>query len=513
MGSIQSEKDGNMSSSKIKRGNYLSKSLFIRGLQCHKSLYLQKYRPELKDEITEETQRGFDIGHEVGFLAQRLFPGGLIVPYEGLSYSEQIDMTQSLIGQGIDTIYEAAFSHHGVFVKADILHRGSSGWEIYEVKSSSNLDDKDYYKDDVSVQYYVISGTGLPVAKVFLVHINKEYVRHGEIEVHKLFKMVDHTETVKGKESFIAEEIQKQQEMLKSGEPPVIDIGPQCDDPFACDFKGYCWSHIPAPSVFDFRDKGKPNGFALYRQGIVRMEDVSPDSLGWRQKMQLDGVLHHKNHIDVGAVRTFIQSLWYPMCFMDFETTFMVPVPMYDGTSPYQLVPFQFSLDIIEKPGGELAHHEFLADGATNPQKEFLETLLAKVPRNACILVWNQSFEASRLKELADAFPEKNSDIDHLINNIRDLMVPFQDKSFYHWQFNGSYSIKAVLPALVPELSYDNMEISNGGMAASAWLRMVHSNDDEEKAAIRKQLLEYCHLDTLAMVRILEKISIADVPY
>jgi hypothetical protein len=240
------------------------------------------------------------------------------------------------------------------------------------------------------------------------------------------------------------------------------------------------------------------------------MENVSPDILGWRQKMQLDGMLHQKNHIDVDAVHQFIESLWYPICFMDFETTYMVPIPMYDGIRPYQMVPFQYSVHVLHEPGGELVHHEFLADGSTNPQKEFLEQLLAIVPRNACILVWNQGFEIPRLKELAEAFPEKSGKIDHIINNIRDLMIPFRDKSIYHWQFNGSYSLKDVLPALVPELSYDNLEISVGGMASSAWLHMIQSKDEEEKSTIRKQLLQYCHLDTFAMVKILEKMKRED---
>jgi len=234
------------------------------------------------------------------------------------------------------------------------------------------------------------------------------------------------------------------------------------------------------------------------------MEDVPSDSLGWRQKLQLDGVLHQKNHIDVDAVRNFLQSLWYPLCFMDFETTFMVSIPIFDGTRPYQQVTFQFSADVINNPGCELEHHEFLADGNTNPQKEFLERLLAIVPSNACVLVWNKGFEISRLKELADTFPEKSSEINHLISNVRDLMKPFQDKSIYYWQFNGSFSIKAVLPALVPELSYDNLDISDGAAASSSWLRIIQSKNEEEKSSIRKQLLQYCHLDTLAMVRILE---------
>ena len=223
--------------------------------------------------------------------------------------------------------------------------------------------------------------------------------------------------------------------------------------------------------------------------------------------MQVDGVLHRKNHLDAETIRSFLESLWYPLCFMDFETTVMVPVPLYDGTRPYQQVPFQYSVHILSEPGGDLEHHGYLSDGATNPQQEFLKGLIAIIPLNACVLVWNQSFEATRLKELADAFPERSSAIKRLINQIRDLMVPFRDKSLYHWQFNGSYSIKAVLPALVPGMSYDQLEISDGGEASAAWLRMVQANDSGEKAAIREQLLRYCALDTLAMVKILEKMQ------
>ena len=484
---------------------YLSKTLFIKGLQCHKSLYLHKYRPELKDALTKETERLFSSGHEVGKLAQNLFPGGIEVPYEGLSHFEQLEMTQSLIKEGRDTLYEAAFCHDGVFVKADILHRGSDGWDFYEVKKSSHV--YPHHVNDLSLQYHVLTGSGIPVSRAFIVHIDNKYIRNRDIDVEKLFSKVDLTEIVKDRQAFIAQEIAKERIMLR-GKEPAIDIGPHCYDPYACDFKGHCWSHIPSPSVFDYRDIGMPDSFALYRQGIVKMEDVSPDTLGWRQKLQLDGVLYQKNHIDIGAVKAFIDSLWYPLCFMDFETTCRIPIPLFDGTRPNQFIPFQFSLHIMDKPDGELSHYEFLAGGKVNPQKEFLEKLFAAVPRNACILVWNQSFEVARLKELADAFPDKKADIFAMIGNVRDLMMPFSDKSIYHWQFNGSYSIKDVLPALVPELSYDNLEVSDGGTASSAWVRMIQSNDNSEKETFRKELLEYCHLDTLAMVKILEKISI-----
>jgi hypothetical protein len=237
------------------------------------------------------------------------------------------------------------------------------------------------------------------------------------------------------------------------------------------------------------------------------MEDMPFDSLGWRQQLQHNGYFQHKSHVDVEAVKGFLDSLWYPLCFMDFETIYQVPVPMFDGTRPFQQVPFQFSLHILHEQGGELEHIEYLADGTVNPQAEFLDRLLAAVPRNACILVWQQSFEIPRLKELAAAYPERALEIEALIDNVRDLMIPFRDKSIYHWQFHGSYSIKKVLPALAPELSYDQLEISDGGMASSEWLRMIQASDETEKSIIRQSLLEYCKMDTYAEVWILEEMK------
>jgi hypothetical protein len=185
----------------------------------------------------------------------------------------------------------------------------------------------------------------------------------------------------------------------------------------------------------------------------------------------------------------------------------MVAVPLFDGMRPYQQVPFQYSLDIIHAPGGEPEHHAFLSDGKVNPQDEFLERLLAEIPPGACILTWNKTFEIGRLEELAAAFPGKRDAIHAVIRNIRDLMAPFREKSVYHWKFEGSYSIKVVLPALVPELSYDALPIRDGEMASSAWVRMIQSPDDAERSTIRKDLFRYCHLDTYAMVRILEKMK------
>lgn len=487
------------------RVGFLSKSRFIKGLQCHKAIWLQTHHPELQDKVSASQQAVFDAGTDVGVLAQSLYPGGVEIPFDGLSVTEQLAMTQDEIQKGTKTIYEAAFSFDNVFVKVDILHKGKGGWELYEVKGATEA--KEVYLNDIAVQYYVASGAGIKVKKAALVHIDKSYVRVGEINVQGLFAIQNVTKTILEKQPFIVAELKSMRSMLKKDVPP-IDIGPHCSDPYVCSFHGHCWAHIPSPSVFDFADLGKPDGFKYYKQGIVKMKDVPRASLGWRQQLQYDGTLHKKNFVDTDAIRKFIDSLWYPLAFMDFETTCMVPVPIFDGTRPFQSVPFQYSLHWMESPKGKLKHSEYLGSAKGDPQKQFLTTLLDSIPKNACVLTWNKSFEGKVLRALGERFPKYHKRIHEIIENMVDLMAPFRSKQIYHWQFDGSYSIKSVLPALIPELSYETLNISDGGAAADSWLRMRSSNDPEEQTQIRRDLLEYCHLDTLAMVRILDKMKI-----
>lgn len=285
---------------------------------------------------------------------------------------------------------------------------------------------------------------------------------------------------------------------------PAIDIGRHCSDPYDCTFTGHCWQHIPKPSVFDLRGQGRPNPYALYQQGIIRIEDVPRGRLGGAQKLQVDGLLSQQNYIDHAAVRVFLDGLWYPLCFLDFETLYLTPVPLFDGTRPYQQVVFQYSLHIIDQAGEAPRHIEYLAEPDEQPQQAVLDNLLEALPENACVLVYNRAFEASILRGLAERFPEHHARIETIINAIRDLMVPFQKKQIYLWQMNGSYSLKDVLPALVPELSYQHLAIATGEMAAAAYLQMIKTQDPAEIAELRTQLLQYCRLDTLGMVKILE---------
>lgn len=479
----------------------LSKSLYIRGLQCHKALYFEKHCSELKDESAADAKARFAAGNEVGDLARDLFPGGVLVPYVKGDFAIQFKQTSDAMASGRKVIHEASFEHDGTIVKVDILRKVGKGWQIYEVKSGTAL--KEVYEHDAALQYFVLTGAGIPVTKVFVTHLNSEYQRRGELDLAQLFTVVDVTKEAKALQAGIATEIAAQRKMLAGKKPPKIDIGPHCSTPYDCDFSGHCWQHLPEESVFDLRGKGVDK-FKLYRNNMVALKDVPLDLLNGKQRQQAGAAAKKKVIVDRERLREFLAQLWYPLCFLDFET-FQSPVPPYDGLRPYQQVPFQYSLHYQKKRNGKLYHREFLAAPATDPRKEFLERLLADIPEGACILAYNKSFEIGRLKELAEHFPKYRKKIQAIIDNVVDLIDPFRQRMIYSWKQRGSHSIKQVLPAFVKGMSYEGMAIADGGEAMEAYHEMCAVADrPEELGELRTALLAYCRQDTLAMVRLVE---------
>ncbi len=476
----------------------LSKSLILKGMQCPKALYLTKNPPDFEFPPDPARDARFQAGSEVGIIAQGLFPGGVEVPYEGLSIPKQVEKTRQLIDQGINVIYEASFDFNGIFVKADILVRRDGMWEIHEVKMSTSV--KEVNLDDVAIQHYVLSRCGLSVSRAFLVHIDNSYVRRGELDVHRLFASVDITDEVLKRQTALPAIIARLREDLQKGEPD-IDIGPHCSDPYECDFIPWCWRHIPKDSIFSLRGRGIDK-FAWYRQGTIRIEDLPLDALNGAQRFQAETTLNRQDVVEPDKIREFLDSLWYPLCHLDFET-FDTPVPPFDGTRPYQKIPFQYSLHIQSSAGAEPEHCEYLVERGRDPRRELAERLLAEIPEEACVLTYNQAFEKGVLRGLAETFPDLADALNVRIDNIRDLMVPFKKRHLYRWQMRGSYSIKEVLPALVPDLTYKGLSIGEGGMAMLAYHEMCRTDDLFRLAEIRENLLEYCRLDTLAMVRIL----------
>lgn len=476
----------------------LSKSLVLKGLQCPKALYLAKHPPAFVLPPQPDRDAMFRTGHQVGALAQQLFPGGVEVPFEGLSIAAQIARTRALIDAGQQVIYEASFDYGGIFVKVDILVRSGSTWQIHEVKMGTAV--KPVNLDDVAIQYYVLRNCGLKVAEAFLVHIDNSYVRRGALDVRQLFASENVSEDVLVRQEGMAALVAGLRQTLR-GDEPRLDIGPHCSDPYECDFIPYCWQHIPENSVFDLRGNGIKK-FDFYRQGLIRFEELPLDRLNAAQRFQVEATLNRQDTVNPDGLKEFLGSLWYPLCHLDFET-FDTPIPPFDGTRPYQKVPFQYSLHLQQNKGAEPLHSEYLVAPGVDPRRELAERLLAEIPAEACVLTYNQAFEKGVLRNLAELFPDLADELLLRVEHVRDLMVPFRRRDVYRWPMRGSYSIKEVLPALVPDLSYAGLEIADGLAAMRAYHEMCALQPGSELERLRREMLKYCELDTLAMVRIL----------
>lgn len=485
----------------------LSKSLYTRGLQCVKSLWLKKYNKEVLTPPDASAQAIFETGNEVGELACQLFPNGVEVEFNSKDYDGMISITQKLIDDGIKNIYEASFKYDGIFVAVDILHINDDGSvEVYEVKSSTEV--KDVYLHDSSIQYYVLNGLGYKVKQVNIVHINNKYERGDELEIDKLFSIADVTNEVLELQDNIPTYLKTFEKFLEDCvNEPEKDIGKHCDDPYSCDAKEYCWNHIPKYSIFNISRIGNKK-FELYNQGVINFTDI-PDisSFSIAQQIQIESELSQKEIINKEAIKEFLDTLTYPIYHLDFET-FQQAIPKWTGISPFIQIPFQYSIHKEDGKGG-LEHKEFLAVDGKDPRYELAKRLVEDIPTDVTVLAYNMGFEKGVIRKFATQFEEFSFHLMCIHDNIKDLMIPFQKKDYYTSSMKGSYSIKNVLPALVPEmeLAYKNLSLVHNGGEAMQTFGNLSKMDEESKQEYRKALLEYCKLDTLAMVRVLDKLK------
>lgn len=484
------------------RNQFLSKTLFLKGLRCKKLLFLSKYHPYLRDEISEKTEEIFQRGNEVTLFARKLFPNGREIP-SNETISRQSSITSFLIEEGVENIFEASFLFNEIFVRADILHKGEEGWEIYEVKSSTGQ--KDEYLYDIALQFYVLRNCGLDIRKACLIHLDNDYTRWGEIEIEKLFKKVDLTKPVLEKQNEIEEAIASLKKVLM-GEMPDVDIGRQCIESYPCEFRGFCWKEVPENSLPAMEIRWLEDKFELYKRGLLYLEELDPEEFNGNPKMYIEAFIRKKVILNKKGIQDFLSSLWYPMAFLDFET-FQSAIPPFDGTKPYQHIPFQYSLHILPSKDVELEHSFYLAPPGIDPRRELIEKLLNEIPSNSCVIVYNEKFEKKIMNELSEFFPEYRERIQEIIKNLRDLMLPFKRKDCYHWKMLGSHSLKRVVFALIPELEYEDLEIKDGEMAMEAYQKLCKANSPEELEKARKSLLNYCFRDTFSMVRLIEELK------
>lgn len=488
----------------------LSKSLYTRGIQCSKSLWLKKYRADVLTPPDASALARFETGNIVGDLACRLFPDGREIPYMEKNLRGMAELTRAWMGEGLEYIYEATFIYEGIVILVDILRNTPDGVEIYEVKSSTEV--KEIYLHDVSIQRYVLERLGYSVKNCHVVHIDNSYVRGDELDMNGLFTIVDVGDEVDALMEGVPVKLAEFEACLGDREnEPDIEIGKQCKNPYDCDALHYCWKvqrEIPDYSVFNIFNLGSRKQVELYAQGIVRIEDI-PDDLPMTaaQRQKVENWKSQASWIDKEKIRAFLETLRYPLYHLDFET-FQQAIPEWRGISPYQQIPFQYSLH-IEHADGTLEHKEYLAEEGSDPRQGLAKRLVEDIPPDATVLAYNMSFEKGVIEKLAAEYEALADHLRRINENMHDLMLPFQKQYYVTPQMQGSYSIKYVLPALVPEMerAYKELDgVQNGSEAMNAFAKLS-SMEPEEKEKTRNALLAYCELDTLAMVKVLEKLK------
>jgi hypothetical protein len=444
----------------------LSKSKYLRGVKCIKNLWLYTNKKD-EQHYSEDNIRVFNRGTSVGELAQAYFPNGkfAVQPGEMPTY-DTARLTQEYIQQGADTIYEATFIYDNTIVAVDLLHKEKDGWHLYEVKSTNSA--KPEHVNDVAVQYYVLKGCGLELADASVMFFNRSYIKRGDINVHQLFSVESVYHQILPMQNAIEQNVAAFHEMVH-GEEPCIEMGKHCDNPYECDFKKYCRALLPP---------------------VIEEEKLS---------------LSNEPVVNNNEIKKFLNTLSYPICHLDFETI-MPGVPLFDESRPYQQIPFQYSIHFCAEKGSDFEHYAYLAPSnlSIDPRKELIAQMIEQTSAAQSILVYNIAFERSRLREMKRDFPEYAAALDSIIDRLVDLMPPFRSKHYRTESMEGKYSIKKVLPAVCTELSYDVLEISNGSDASNIFLELYYSDDKEFVETTRQHLLNYCELDTLAMVKVLE---------
>jgi hypothetical protein len=498
----------------------LTKSRYMSGMQCLRLLWHASKK--LLPDVSIADQHRFDQGHEFETYVYKLFPKGLNLADKALDFKASLEKTKKAI-EDRKTIFEASVMQGEYFIRADILEPVEMSeesesnesdvtseikgkWNLYEIKSTTKV--KEQHIPDLAFQKFVLEKKGMKINKCFLIFLNKEYVKEGEIDASKLIKKEEVTERVGLiDQEEIKERCQEYQKIISQDKIPPIIISKNCNKPYICHLKKFCWATLPKGNVLELTDWRKY--WKLYDDGIIEMKDVPEDlELNAKDRNIKEATIKNEVVILKEPVIHFLKTLVYPLYHFDFET-FDTAVPIYNESRPYQKMPFQYSLH-IEHEDGKLEHFEYLAQGDEDPRPKLLEQLKGEIEKEGpgSVIVFNKSFETSVLTKLAENFPEHKEWIDKVLGRIIDLAVPFQNFHYYNPCQKGSYSIKKVLPAITDN-SYSEMEIDNGGDASALYFysHIKKTLDEDKRKEIRANLIKYCGLDTEAMVWIIKELK------
>jgi predicted RecB family nuclease len=461
--------------------------------------------PKLAAQADDADYAILEQGREVGLLARQLFPSGIEVDGSA-GLDRAIRITKELVANPeVSAIFEGAFLYRDVVVKTDILLRRKENlWRLVEVKSTTDL--KEHHAQDLEIQSYVVSHSGVSLGSIWLAHINRSYALAGEtVDSRQFFVFHNLTQRIRDLQPQIESDLRSQFRVLAVPTPPDVPTGPHCIDPFTCEFFHYCNPPKPADYIGYLPRLSVSALQQLQEMGVDSIHDIPADFDLTEFQRRVCTAMQTGQPWFGEELKNEFSSLHYPLYFMDFETV-NPAIPRFVGMHPYDHVPFQWSVHVQRGPGAAPEHFEFLAMDARDPRKDFISSLCDALGDAGSIIVYNQQFESQRLWELAGWVLEYAEQIRGIQRRLWDLL-PVVRSHIYHPAFGGSFSLKAVLPALVPEMSYDGMEVANGQAAGLAWQAMIAANDECERDAKRRALLAYCGQDTLALVRVLEALQ------
>ncbi len=488
----------------------LTKSRYVNGVQCPAYLWMQVNTPDKIPPFDDGTKHRMNEGIKVGILATRLYADGIKIPDK--VFNENILETGNNL-KNKKPLFEAGFKldvgDDSLYARIDILIPASKNkWDIVEVKSGTKV--KDINVHDVSFQKYVCENLGIKINKCYLMHINSDYVRKKDINLEELFVLDDITSEVKKVLPNVEDKIKTLLNVLKLDKCPPVEMKDLLEAEYNNVAIDDFYNSLPEHNIFKLYRLATKKKVELYEKGIIKIEDITSDvKLNTKQQIQKDCIGNNCEYKDEKKIKKFIDKLKYPHYYLDFET-FNEAIPRFEGTKPYQQIPFQFSLHIVEKEGSKPKHVSFLAEGGKDPRKSFAQALKDNLGDDGDIIVYNQSFEKKIIKETTEFFEEYDEWGKKVLLRIVDLLVPFRSFHFYHPKQNGSASIKKVLPIFSKELKYDDLVIGNGEDASISYLHSHFGDDeisDKEKNKIREALEKYCELDTLAEVVILDELK------
>jgi len=478
---------------------HLSKSRFVAGWQCEKLLWWTVHEPDARELQPDKVlQDLFDQGRQVGELARRQFPGGVLIDHPHHAHAERLTSTQAALDAGAPAIFEASFEAGGVSATVDALLRGPSGWTLIEVKSSSSV--KDEHVPDAAIQAWVLRQAGLHITRVEIMHLNPEYRHPGPAA---LFVRTEVTSLV---EAFLPQVPGLVEELAAALHGPLPDkeIGAHCFEPRDCPFHDRCWPDDPL-HIRHLFNVGPKATVSYLASGVHSIRDLPPGAkLPWPARRQIRATNEQRLIVEPTLAQA-LAPFESPLGYLDFETVFRA-VPVWDGLAPWGQATAQFSYH-EEQPDGSHSHVGWLAEGPGDPRRELAEAMLAATARARRIVTYS-CFERTRIRELQTLVPDLAEPLAELLGKLVDLHPVVRDH-VYHPDFRGSFSLKYVLTPLVPDLSYNDLVIVDGRLASVEIARLLfvaHKIPAEERDRLRQDLLDYCERDTWATVRLMARL-------